>query len=135
MIDEQWFALVRCLTGARIAEDEATRLASVLCEEDEVLPYLLLRTAAFADWPLARGAFRQSVRSVIRPKLAERPARRSQKESAERDAFAAAVIEGITGNSPMRSPAELLQQARIADRKASLDPHIFIASADPAQGQ
>ncbi|WP_421852525.1 hypothetical protein [Novosphingobium sp.] len=135
MIDEQWFATVRCLTGARISEDEAARLAAVLCVEDEVLPYLLLRTAAFADWPLARGAFRQAIRSVIRPKLAGRPAGRSQKESAERDAFAAAVIAGITRTSPKRSPAELLRQARLADQNASLDPHIFIASADPANGQ
>ena len=41
MIDPDWFSTVRCLTGANLGDDEVQRLAKVLGEQEEVLPYLL----------------------------------------------------------------------------------------------
>jgi len=132
MIDEQWFAAVRCLTGAPIPDGDAAKLADVLGVEEEVLPYLLLRTTAFADWPHAREAFRQSIRSVVRPKLAGRAAAGSRPNDAARIAFAAAAIARMDGTDPQGSPAVLLQQTRLAHSKGCGDPHVFIASAEPA---
>lgn len=130
MIDEQWFATVRCLTGAGISDEAAARLASVLGVEEEVLPYLLLRTTAFASWPHARGALRQAVRSVVRPKLATRPAPGGRRNSAARDAFAAAMIARMNGSDPGQASSALLRQAYPASPAGCDEPHIFIASAD-----
>lgn len=66
MIDHDWFATVRCLSGASLGNDELGRLAQVLGEEEEVLPYLLLRTDAFSTWPKAREAMRAAIKGVVR---------------------------------------------------------------------
>jgi hypothetical protein len=145
MIDEQWFATIRCLTGTKISDEAADRLRATLGVEDEVLAYLLLRTDAFADWPNARNAFRRAVRSVIRPQPISRQVGGAADSPALRSEFAASTVASMTGIPAAALPAkapdalprlvqteppgELLRQLRVSVAERSEDPHIFIAPA------
>lgn len=135
MIDEQWFALVRCLTDTQMAPETADSLVGILGIEEEVLPYLLLRTNAFANWPQARGTFRQAVRAVVRPKASARPLSTSRGDAGARAAFAAATAASITGSGPSGKAAALLREARAASSASRADPHVFIASAAQENGE
>lgn len=133
MIDEQWFATIRCLTGTNISDDAAERLRSTLGVEDEVLAYLLLRTDAFADWPNARHAFRRAVRSVIRPlPVSGRPATTAG-NLALRSETAASTIASMTSGLPNEPRAERLGQLRLSNSGKDEDPNIFINSAQRDQ--
>jgi len=135
MIDEQWFAIVRCLSGTEMSDEAAGRLVDVLGVQEEVLPYLLLRTNGFANWPLARSAFRQAVRSVVRPRLSTRPAPAQERRAAVYAEFSAATVERVQGTGAAPHAIALLRKARLANSASSMDPHVFIASANPEDGQ
>lgn len=130
MIDAQWFAIIRCITGTEMSDEAAGRLVDVLGVQEEVLPYLLLRTNGFAEWPLARNAFRQAVRSVVRPRLSTRPAPAHARRAAVYAEFSAETVERIQGTGAAPHAVALLGKARLAGSASSTDPHVFIASAN-----
>lgn len=135
MIDEQWFAIVRCLSGTEMSDEAAGRLVDALGVQEEVLPYLLLRTNGFAEWPQARSAFRQAVRSVVRPRLSARPAPAHERRAPVYAEFSAATVERVQGTDAAPHAVALLHKARLASSASSMDPHVFIASANLEDGQ
>jgi len=135
MIDEQWFAIVRCISGTEMSDEAAGRLVDVLGVQEEVLPYLLLRTNGFAEWPQARSAFRQAVRSVVRPRLSARPAPAHERRAPVYAEFSAATVERMQGASADPHAVALLCKARLAGAASTKDPHVFIASANSEDGQ
>lgn len=130
MIDPDWFSTVRCLTGANLGDDEVQRLAKVLGEQEEVLPYLLLKTNAFAAWPSARQAFRQAAKAAIRPtawrdgvEIADAPADMRERFRTELSGLLRASDNADSGKT-----LEAMRLFRSFSPSAKDEPHVFIRS-------
>lgn len=96
MIDPEWLAQAAMLSETPLAEGEAPRLAQELGDEHEVLPYLLVTRAAFAEWPAARAALKDAVKAIIRPRVitADAPPSAGQElREACKDALLKAIAE------------------------------------------
>lgn len=142
MIDPEWFSTTRCITDANLSDDELTRLTQVLGEEDEILPYLLVRTEALRNWPKAREAIRLARRGVVRGsprgKLASPP-----QNLAGRAAVTNAVLARLSsasGQPPLGEdkeeedaspvvPAQLISALRAASANMRRQPQDFIEPA------
>lgn len=66
MIDRSWFGNVCDLAEVDLAGLDREGLPELLGEVAEVLPFVLVRGGGFADWPLARAALDQAIRSFPR---------------------------------------------------------------------
>lgn len=69
MIDRNWFEEVICITEAKVPSDMIDNLCRELGDEAELLPYILLNSEAFSEWPETLETLRQAVRGVIRPRV------------------------------------------------------------------
>lgn len=65
-MDVRWFGAICAMAGVDRDEAEIGLVARHLCEDNEVLPWLLLQAGGFADWPLAREALRAKIASFTR---------------------------------------------------------------------
>ncbi|WP_353227680.1 hypothetical protein [Novosphingobium sp.] len=68
---------VALVTGHDLPPDAATELAEMLCVEPEVLPWLMLRANAFADYPDLDAAIRSQASRTPHPATRRPPALQS----------------------------------------------------------
>lgn len=130
MIDPDWFATVRCLTGVDIGGADAHRLSSVLGEQEEVLPYLLLNTNVFAGWPKARGAIKGAVRSAIRPTAWREVPEGKTAPAGLRESFRTELFN-VLSDTAESDRLEAIRQLALLRSHApgrANEPHVFIES-------
>ncbi|NLR41456.1 hypothetical protein [Novosphingobium sp. ERW19] len=130
MIDPDWFSTIRCLIGADLGDDEVQRLAKVLGEQEEVLPYLLLKTNAFANWPAARLAFRQAARSAIRPTAWREGTDFADAPADMRESFRTELssLLRVSDDADGAKALEAMRLFRSFSPSAKDEPHVFIRS-------
>jgi hypothetical protein len=66
VIDPDWFESICDLAEVEVAGFDRERLPELLGEVGEVLPFVLVHGGGFADWPVARAALSQAIRSFPR---------------------------------------------------------------------
>lgn len=128
MIDSDWLATVRCFSGANLGNEDIQRLSKVLGEQEEVLPYLLLKTDAFAGWPAARGAIKAAIKAAIRPTAWQGSAEKDTAPHALRETFRAqiaGVLQASEGADRIEAVSVVTRLRSYSAAQAD-EPHTFI---------
>ena len=103
-LDPAWLTRAIALaTGRAIPADQAAALARVLDNRDEVLPWLTLRAAAFADEPAITAALHAQAARITRPRTARRSALHSATALAEANRLADEAIRQIVAENVDRA--------------------------------
>lgn len=128
MIDSDWLATVRCLAGANLGNEELQRLSKVLGEQEEVLPYLLIRTDVFVGWPQARSAIKAAAKAAIRPTAWQGSAEGETAPQALRETFRAEITGVLQASeeADRLKAVSTMTQLRSHSATQADQPHIFI---------
>lgn len=126
MIDQNWLAVVHCVVGGRIPDDDLEGLCKVLDVEEEVLPYLLITGKAFREWPVAIAAFRQAIRSNPRTGLEMPRGDGSAKTETMRRELENAIVARMRVGVSDQSADGRLAALRSQLGGSAAEPHSFI---------
>jgi len=84
VIDPDWLLRIAALADADLGGIEPERLAALLDDPAEVMPFLLTRADGFADWSKGRAALAKAIRAFPRPPRTDPDAPRRKPASPRR---------------------------------------------------